>query len=79
MASFLEYLHAAMRLAQYERLDESGTWFAYIPGFEGLWATGPTIEEAREELWNALDGWLYVNAFVSQLPLPDLGGIHSVR
>ncbi len=79
MVGFLEYLHAAMRLGLYERLDESATWFAYIPGFEGLWATGPTIEEAREELWNALDGWLYVNAFVSQLPLPGLGRIHSAR
>ena len=70
MVTFLEYLHAAMRLANYERLDESGEWFACIPGFEGLWATGPTIEEAREELWKALDGWLYVSAFISQLPLP---------
>ncbi|MGH7949513.1 MAG: type II toxin-antitoxin system HicB family antitoxin [Candidatus Binataceae bacterium] len=73
MASFLEYLDEAMRRAQYERMD-SGEYFTSIPGFEGLWASGATIEDARRELWTALDGWLYVNALVAHLPLPELAG-----
>ena len=70
----LEYLKAAMRLAEYEKLGD-GTFFAHIPGFEGLWANGPTIEDTRDELYEALDGWLYINAFVSKAPLPNVGDI----
>lgn len=72
MSSFLEYLNEAMRRAEYERM-ESGEWFAKIPGFEGLWASGKTIEDARNDLWSALDGWLYVNVVVARNPLPDIG------
>ena len=70
----LEYLRAAMRKAEYEKLDD-GTFFARIPGFEGLWANGATVEDARNELYEALDGWLYVNLFVSKTPLPDVGDL----
>ncbi|MFZ1121652.1 MAG: type II toxin-antitoxin system HicB family antitoxin [Candidatus Binataceae bacterium] len=72
--TILGYMSAAMRRAQYERLqDGSGGWYAHIPGFEGLWASGPTIEEARAELYDALDGWLTVNYVISKLDLPDVG------
>jgi predicted RNase H-like HicB family nuclease len=74
MATILEYMSAAMRRAQYEPLEDgSGGWYAHIPGFEGLWASGPTVEEAREDLHDALDGWLTVNFVISQLELPDIG------
>jgi len=76
MATYLEYMAAAMRRAEYEPLEEAGTvagWYGHIPGFEGLWASGASVEEARAELWQALDGWLTVNFFVSQLPPPDIG------
>jgi predicted RNase H-like HicB family nuclease len=74
MATILEYMSAAMRRAQYEPLEDgSGGWYAHIPGFEGLWASGPTVEEARADLHDALDGWLTVNFVISQLELPDIG------
>jgi len=63
-----------MRKAEYEKLDD-GTFFARIPGFEGFWANGATVEDARNELYEALDGWLYVNLFVSKTPLPDVGDL----
>jgi predicted RNase H-like HicB family nuclease len=75
MATILEYMSVAMRHAEYERLDESGEWYAHIPGFEGLWATGATIEDARNELHAALDGWLYVNAFKGTGKSPELEGL----
>jgi predicted RNase H-like HicB family nuclease len=62
VATILEYMTAAMRHAEYERLD-TGEWYAHIPGCEGLWAIGATLEDARAELYSTLDGWLYVNAF----------------
>jgi len=49
MATYREYLQVAMRRAKFEQMD-SGEWFASIPGFDGLWVTGSTGEEARKEL-----------------------------
>ena len=74
MATILEYMNAAMRHAEYERL-ESAEWYAHIPGFEGLWATGATVEDARTELYSALDGWLYVNAFKGKGTAPEFEGL----
>jgi predicted RNase H-like HicB family nuclease len=74
VASYEQYLREAMRRAEYEQLDAGG-WYARIPGFQGLWATGPTIEDTRNDLWEALDGWLFVNGFVSHLPPPHIEGV----
>lgn len=73
MATYLQYMAEAMRRAEYQPLEDARGWYAHIPGFEGLWATGPTVEDARKELYEALDGWLSVNFFVSRLPPPDIG------
>jgi predicted RNase H-like HicB family nuclease len=37
---------------------EDGSWFAEIPGFEGVWANGATVEECRQELQEVLEEWL---------------------
>lgn len=74
IASWNAYLHEAMRRAEYERL-ETGEWYVHIPGMPGLWATGPTVEDARTDLWEALDGWLFVAGVVSHLAPPPLPGI----
>ncbi len=74
MSTLLEYLNAAMRRAEYEKLDD-GTFYAHIPGFEGLWASGANVEDARNDLFKALDGWLYVNSFVSGSKPPELDDV----
>jgi predicted RNase H-like HicB family nuclease len=74
VATYLEYLQAAMRKAQYERMED-GKWFASIPGFAGLWATGASIEEAREELIDTLDGWIDVHVKVAKQRVPDIDGV----
>jgi predicted RNase H-like HicB family nuclease len=73
VATILEYMTAAMRHAEYERLD-TGEWYAHIPGCEGLWATGATLEDARAELYSTLDEWLYVNAFNGTQTAPVFEG-----
>jgi predicted RNase H-like HicB family nuclease len=74
MASLTEYLQAAMRHAEYERL-KGGGWYAHIPGLPGLWANGKTVEDTRNGLISALEDWLYVNAYVGQLKLPEFDGL----
>jgi len=74
MATYREYVQAAMRRATFEQ-TESGEWFAAIPGFDGLWVTGPTVEDTRNELAEALDGWITVHTRDGKNPLPEIDGI----
>ncbi|MGA0555729.1 type II toxin-antitoxin system HicB family antitoxin [Larkinella sp. VNQ87] len=53
-----EYLQSALRKAHYEL--EEGTFYAEIPGFEGVIAYGDTLEACREQLLDVLEGWLIV-------------------
>ena len=74
MAALTEYLHAAMRHADYERLED-GNWYAHIPGLPGLWASAKTVEDTRNDLLSALEDWLYVNAYVARVKLPEFDGL----
>jgi len=70
-----DYLHAAMRHAEYERLED-GSWYAHIPGLPGLWANEPNIEDTRNDLLAALDDWLFVNGTTgARVAPPKFDGI----
>jgi predicted RNase H-like HicB family nuclease len=77
MATKSEYITAAIGHAVLEPLDYEGKWYAHIPGFGGLWAIGKTEEEARQELYSALDGWLYINATRGTGESPVIDGLTS--
>ena len=53
----IEYIQKALEKAQYKKLD-NGTWFAEIPGFEGVWANADHVEKCRHELKEVLEEWL---------------------
>ena len=74
MAALSEYLRAAMRNAEYEQL-EGGDWYAHIPGLPGLWASARTVEDTRNELFSALEDWLYINAYIGRCKLPEFDGL----
>jgi predicted RNase H-like HicB family nuclease len=59
VATLVEYVRQALSMAEFEQ-TETGEWFVSIPGFVGLWASGSTEEHARQELIEALWGWLTV-------------------
>jgi predicted RNase H-like HicB family nuclease len=75
MATYPEYIKAALRRAQYERMED-GDYFASIPGFDGLWASGPSVEEARDQLLETLYEWIPVHAGIGKNPLPVIEGIN---
>ncbi len=52
-----EYIQKALEKAQYKEFD-NGTWFAEIPGFEGVWANAGNVEKCRRELKEVLEEWL---------------------
>jgi len=53
----LEYVNKALEKSSYKKLKD-GTWFAEIPGFEGVWSNAPNVEACRKELVEVLEEWL---------------------
>jgi predicted RNase H-like HicB family nuclease len=70
----LEYVEAAMARAHYEIVDDDRTFFAEIPGFEGLWANASTLEECRKELRETLEDWLLVSLKLNK-PIPPIANL----
>ncbi len=69
-----EYVRGAMRKAKYEILEDDGTYYGEIPGFQGVYANAATLEECREQLQEVLEGWLLVS-ISRNLPVPQVDGI----
>ena len=69
-----KYLGAAMRRAQYEIVEEDGSFFGHIPGLDGVWAGAARLEACREELEEVLEAWLLLR-LSRQLPIPPIEGI----
>lgn len=67
------YIQGALEDAEYKKLED-GTWFAEIPGFDGVWANGKTVEECRKELVEVLEEWLILK-IRDKDPIPRLKGI----
>jgi predicted RNase H-like HicB family nuclease len=70
---FADYLDKAMGHAQYEHIED-GTYFATIPGFEGLWANAPTQSECEKELRDVLEGWVLLGISKHE-PIPVVDGV----
>ena len=54
-----DYIQQVMRRAHFE-IMENGRFYGSIPGFQGVWSEGASLEECRDELVEAIDGWLIV-------------------
>ena len=65
---FTEYVTAALSKANYRILD-NGDYVATVPGLQGVWATGNTIEGARTELVEVIEGWIALRLRLG-LPIP---------
>ena len=68
-----EYVRAALHKATYEILSD-GTFYGEIPGFQGVYANAPTLEECREQLQEVLEGWIVLGLRMGHL-LPVVDGI----
>ena len=69
----IRYVQAALKYAEYKKLD-NGTWFAEIPGFDGVWANASTVEACRSELEEVLGEWLILK-IRDKDPLPVVNGL----
>jgi len=69
----LEYCEKAIEKAEYKKLED-GTWFAEIPGFQGVWANSNTVEACRKELITVLEEWLILK-LRDQNSIPEINGL----
>ena len=54
-----QYIEPAMGHAHCEIMENKRFW-GEIPGLQGVWAEGETLEQCRETLREVLEGWLLV-------------------
>ena len=74
MGICLKYACAAMKKARYEILPDGGTFYAEIPGFDGVYANSGTLESCQDKLEEVLRGWILLRIRLN-LPLPVVDGI----
>ena len=69
-----DYFEAAMKKAEYEILVDDKSYYGSIPGFKGVWANSPMLEDCRHELREALEDWVMIS-ISRHLPLPIVDNI----
>jgi predicted RNase H-like HicB family nuclease len=55
-----EYVDAALKKAHYEIIEDEEPYYGEIPELTGVWATGKTLEECRDNLSENIEGWILV-------------------
>ena len=68
----IEYIEAALQEARYEMIRDQEAYYGEVPGLEGVWATGETLEECRQNLKEVLEEWI-VFRLRRGLPIPPIG------
>ena len=69
-----QYIQEALERAHYDVIDDEEPYYGEIPGLEGLWATGKTLEDCRRNLAASLEDWLLFS-ISKGLPIPPMGEV----
>ena len=64
-----EYLETALAKAKYEIIKDQEPYYGEISDLPGVWATGKSLEECRQNLNEVLEGWIIVR-LERGLPIP---------
>lgn len=75
--SLRQYLDKALQLANYAT-DEHGVIVAHVPGADGFYAQGTTVEEARAELADVIEGNVLL-ALQLGFAIPQLSGVEVIE
>ena len=67
------YVSIALAGAKYEYCHNAGDWCAWVEEVPGCWSQADTVEEARAELAEVIEGWLIL-CLEQGDPIPELGG-----
>lgn len=72
------YIEQALRLAEYEPDPESGVVVARVPGADGFYAQGASVEDARSALADVIEGNVLL-ALQLGLPIPQLPNVEILE
>jgi predicted RNase H-like HicB family nuclease len=67
-----EYIEEALKRARYEIIEDEEPFYGEIRELPGVWATGKTLEECRDNLKEVVEGWILLS-IKKGLPIPKLG------
>ena len=67
-----EYIGEALKRARYEIIHDDEPYYGEVKELKGVWATGKTLEECRNNIKNVIEGWLLLS-IKKGLPIPKLG------
>lgn len=68
------YAKCAVRLAIVRQLDD-GTWFAEVPNFDGVWASGEAAADVIPELEDVIFDWAILKMLDGDTDIPPVGDI----
>jgi predicted RNase H-like HicB family nuclease len=68
----IEYIEEALKRAKYEIIEDEDPFYGEIEELPGVWATGKTLEECRNNLKEVIEGWILIS-IKKNLPIPKLG------
>ena len=67
-----EYIEEALKRARYEIIKDEEPYYGEVEELKGVWATGKTLEECRNNLKEVVEGWILLS-IKKGLPIPALG------
>lgn len=70
------FIDTAMELAKYEIIEDDGSYWGEIPGFQGVWANHQTLLGCQRELREAVSDWIGLRLRLA-LEIPVLADIKS--
>ena len=76
---FSEYIHAALSKATYEIIDDPEPFYGEVPELRGVWASGKTLEECRENLLGVIEGWIALRLRLGLAKITSVSWTEMVR
>ncbi len=70
-----QYIDLAVEMARYEIIEEDGSYWGEIPGFQGVWARHETLTGCQRELREALSDWIALRLRMN-LEIPEIGHLN---
>lgn len=75
-----KYIQAALNHAEYEIIEDDGSYYGRIPICPGVWANAPTLEACRTELLEVLEEWILLGLHLDHtLPVIDAVNINPQK
>ena len=70
----LQYIQTALNHAKYEIIEDEEPFYGEVPELEGVWATGKSLEQCRQNLADAIEDWVLYSV-ARNFPIPQLENV----